>query len=108
MSTRRTFFKQLAGAAASFAILPAATTYERIWRPKLIEPQWRINPAWVNAKYEMLWGCGDSYLIHYVGEPIPDVPSRWKQLSKPVRFTSSGEIVLIPEFILNQPNNHHA
>lgn len=32
MNSRRSFFKQLLMGAASFAILPPATTYERLWK----------------------------------------------------------------------------
>lgn len=31
---RRSFFKQLAIGAATFTILPPATTYERVWKAK--------------------------------------------------------------------------
>jgi hypothetical protein len=50
---RRSFFGKLAGAVAAFTILPSATTYERIWKPKLIEPVWVVNPEWVTATYEL-------------------------------------------------------
>ena len=54
MDTRRSFLGQLAIVAASFAILPSATTYERIW--KVRRPEWVVNPDWVNAPYELQFG----------------------------------------------------
>jgi len=37
--TRRNFFATLAKAAAGFTILPAATTYSRVWRAqRVVEP----------------------------------------------------------------------
>lgn len=58
MKTRRSFFKQLAFGVAAFGILPAATTYERIWKPKLIipaAPELMLNPDWVNAPCQIVW-----------------------------------------------------
>lgn len=58
---RRNFFRRLAVLTAGFSILPAATTYVRLWRKP--RPQWlvvpvesavgKINPDWVDAPYEM-------------------------------------------------------
>lgn len=50
---RRNFLGKLAGAVAAFTVLPSATTYERIWKPKLIEPVWIPNPEWTTATYEL-------------------------------------------------------
>lgn len=44
MNTRRNFLQQMILAGAGAMILPSATTYERIWRPKLITRiRWKIN-----------------------------------------------------------------
>lgn len=48
---RRGFFSTLAKAAAGFTILPAATTYSRIWRVQR-EPIYYINPEWTSAHFE--------------------------------------------------------
>jgi len=42
----------LAAAAAGFTILPAATTYERIWRVER-KIKWVRNPEWLKAEYEI-------------------------------------------------------
>ena len=54
---RRSFFTKLGLAAASVAILPAATTYARTWVKKEI---WIPNPEWLNANYEIIthWNFG--------------------------------------------------
>lgn len=81
MTPRRTFFKQLAGLTAGFAILPAATTYERIWRPKTIEPVWVINPEWVNATYEIGYIMHPDFMAILQG-PVRDIATRMAQLIK--------------------------
>lgn len=53
---RLDFFKSLALSTAGFAILPAATTYGRIWKPTqtiIQSPEYIINPEWVNAPFEL-------------------------------------------------------
>lgn len=50
---RRSFFTKLGLAAASLAILPAATTYARNW--KATPSGLIVNPAWVDAPYEFFW-----------------------------------------------------
>jgi hypothetical protein len=56
---RRNFLKGLAAAAASFSILPAATTYKRsrwtkvAWVKREESGVYTINPEWVIAPYEM-------------------------------------------------------
>jgi hypothetical protein len=47
---RRSFFKTLSAATAGFTILPAATTYGRIWRAER-NVEWVLNPEWENARY---------------------------------------------------------
>lgn len=51
---RRNFFKKLAVATAGFSILPAATTYERVWKA-VRQPMWIPNPDYVTAPYETLF-----------------------------------------------------
>ena len=51
---RRGFFSTLAKAAAGFTILPAATTYGRIWRVQR-EPIHYINPKWISAPYDITY-----------------------------------------------------
>lgn len=52
---KRNFLKTLAVAAAGFTVLPAATTYDRIWRVQkqvgMGRVLYQINPAWVTAEY---------------------------------------------------------
>ncbi len=57
---RRSFFTKLGLAAASVAILPAATTYARSWVAPEITGRaiWTPDPRWTNAPYEM------SYIWH--------------------------------------------
>lgn len=51
---RRSFFTKLGLAAASLAILPAATTYDRKWvAPTIQTPLFVPNTAWINAEFEM-------------------------------------------------------
>ena len=50
---RRSFFKTLATAAAAFTILPSAVTYGRTWAKKTSSGIYVVNPAWVNAPYEV-------------------------------------------------------
>jgi hypothetical protein len=52
---RRGFFSKLGLATAAFAILPSATTYERIWKPKT----WILNPEYENARYQILFNERD-------------------------------------------------
>jgi hypothetical protein len=52
---RRSFFTTIAKAAAAFAVLPAATTYARSWKPLpsgLLVPEgeevmWRLIKVWI-------------------------------------------------------------
>lgn len=46
---RRGFFKLL-GAAAPAIFVPKLIV--PVWKP-LVKPQWRPNPAWVNAEFEV-------------------------------------------------------
>ncbi len=58
---RRSFFTKLGLAAASFAVLPAATTYARHWVKSgpILTPtclRWKevfLNPLWEQAEYEL-------------------------------------------------------
>lgn len=53
---RRSFFKTLAVAAAGFSVLPSATTYARAkWVKQASSGIYVVNPAWVNAPYEVAW-----------------------------------------------------
>lgn len=63
-TSRRGFFATLTAAAAGFSILPAATTYTRLWKavkptPKLIGIP---NPEYANAPYERMWFVSESQL----------------------------------------------
>ena len=51
---RRGFFSTLAKASAGFTILPAATTYERIWRVQR-GPIRYVNPEWISAPYNITY-----------------------------------------------------
>jgi len=64
---RRNFLKNSALALFGFSVLPPSKTYERIWKARKVIPgyvfnpadyqgEWGIrelNPAWVNAPYEV-------------------------------------------------------
>lgn len=56
---KRNFLKTLAAAAVGFTVLPAATTYDRIWRVQkkvgMGRVLYRINPEWVTAQYGITW-----------------------------------------------------
>jgi hypothetical protein len=65
---RRNFLKNSALALFGFTVLPPARTYERIWKAQR-KPLARIliNPAYVNAPYEMgyLFANGiQEYSVH--------------------------------------------
>lgn len=74
MNTRRTFFKQIAFGAAAFGILPAATTYERIWKPKMIVPvsyHGELTLEFLDAMAQQLEG--ETLLGDFYYRPIPTV-----------------------------------
>lgn len=87
---RRGFLRSVGLAAASFAILPGASTYVRSWKPTkagLYLP----NPDWINAEYELVWMSQPMYAhlpdsrilpILHLREPIP------------VRFVKRGELFI--------------
>ena len=54
---RRGFFYKLGLATAAFAILPSATTYERIWKPTA--KTWVLNPEYETAQYEVIFNERD-------------------------------------------------
>ncbi len=65
---RRGFLRAVGLAAASFTILPGATTYVRRWKPSragLYLP----NPEWVNAEYEMAWMC-EPHFAYFLRHPV--------------------------------------
>jgi len=51
---RRAFISGAAKALAGFSILPAATTYTRLWKA-VVDPRQIPNPDWVDARYEFAW-----------------------------------------------------
>ena len=62
---RRSFFQTLAKAAAGFTILPAATSYERIW--KVVRPECVPNPEWITPPADQI--------MHFFG---PDYTGEWR------------------------------
>lgn len=83
---RRDFLKTLSTAAACFTVLPAATTYSRIWKPKLIvRVRYEINPEWVNAPFEMRWFGNNFATIRH-------------ELYPPRFRMEADEFVLVPTF----------
>lgn len=46
---RRNFLRNVLVAGASFAVLPPATTYSRIWKAE----RQIVNPDWVNAPFAL-------------------------------------------------------
>ncbi len=81
---RRGFFKTLAAATVGFAILPPATTYQRVWKA-VATPQ--INPAWISAPAE----------IGFIFNPMA-FRGEWKFITDsvpvgfPLRFTHKNGI----------------
>lgn len=81
---RRSFFTKLAVAAAGFAILPPATTYDRIWKPA--PRSWIINPEWEKAPYAL------SFVAH--------TPYHSIILDEMPRFQrEEGNIILVPKYL---------
>jgi hypothetical protein len=82
---RRSFFTKLGLAAASLAVLPAATTYARKWvAPGLGRVLWVPNPEWVNAPFEIQWSGHDGLI----------------KVDPPLRFKhDGGNMVMIPPMI---------
>lgn len=58
---RRNFISGVLAAAAGFAILPAATTYGRIWKPA--KELWIPNPEWETAEYELAIIPNGNYFV---------------------------------------------
>lgn len=72
---RRGFIQGLAGALAGFAILPAATTYTRLWKAVVIP---KINPEWLSAPYEISFvGSGRLFPV-WERKPTYDFGTRLK------------------------------
>lgn len=76
---RRDFIRGFAGALAGFTILPAATTYERLWKAeRVVKPvRYIINPAWERAPYEIVYLDANAETIPMVfpcrlSQVIPD------------------------------------
>lgn len=70
---RRNFFGKLLIAGASFAILPPASTYSRIWKAER-KPFWtaltaEINPAWHCAQYEISYEFLNGQILSIVNHP---------------------------------------
>ena len=112
---RRSFFKTLAVAAAGFSVLPSATTYARAkWVKQASSGIYVVNPAWVNAPYEVAWFvCGDPKTItkenmcgyifpkddYFTRYPIGPEGSFRVQELRPVRFDSLDMKNPIPSII---------
>lgn len=74
---RRSFLRNLAVAAAGFAILPSATTYARKWKFTTPATIAKLNPEWVTAEYQFCFDatpatCGSGILV-----------GRWKYQTDP-------------------------
>jgi len=61
---RRSFFSTLAAATAGFTILPAATTYGRIWRAEK-KVKWIKNPEWDDAPYELRYIWNPEVVVNH-------------------------------------------
>lgn len=70
MNTRRSFFNTILKAGIAAAILPAATTYARKWKPTNTGI-WITNPEWENAPYEFDFHY---YKVINIGPPPVSVP----------------------------------
>lgn len=104
MNSRRDFFKMAGAALATFTVLPAATTYTRLWKAVAVGPRMReyaiVNPAYVHARFE----------VRYVWSPLstpsdPDiVPIRF-----PMRFTQAPPLeVMQSEKSFRQWSQQHS
>ncbi len=74
---RRGFFKTLAVATAGFAILPPATTYQRVWKAASAI---RVNPAWIDAPYEAAFIFDPRAFAgtwKFITDPHPVAPIRY-------------------------------
>lgn len=96
---RRSFFTKLAVAAAGFAILPPATTYDRIWRVPFKNRKWIPNPEFETAEYEIrLMGRPDMALIEsgYVSARA----SAFDLYQPLIRYRRENQVLVeVPRFI---------
>jgi len=104
MNDRRSFFKQLALGVASFAILPSAATYERIWKPKAIVPvRYEINLKWVNAPFEVNFHWKTAGVMEKEGLILkrkPGEPSLTEGDPFPPRFyLEHGKFIHVPAYV---------
>jgi len=104
MNDRRSFFKQLAIGVASFAILPSAATYSRIWKPKAIVPvRYEVNLDWVNAPFEVNFRWKTANVMEKEGLLLkrkPGEPSMTEGDPFPVRFVlKNGNFVRVPAYV---------
>jgi len=104
MNNRRSFFKQLALGAASFAILPSASTYERIWKPKAIVPvRYEVNLEWVNAPYEISFFWSNTNIMEESGLLLkrnPGEPSLTEGDPFPPRYVvKNGIFDYVPPYV---------
>lgn len=94
---RRSFFGTIATALAGFSVLPAATTYTRLWKAtRLTGPI--INPEWETTHYEVAWVRFDGELINL---PMPyrlAVPPPWDIWGKE-QFITWVEQHRVPKYI---------
>lgn len=85
---RRGFFSTLAKAAAGFTILPAATTYERIWRVQR-GPIVPVGVDWYNKL--PYW-----FALNYAGEEVKIIRTFWKTFPSRIRSPfppNMGEVI---------------
>jgi hypothetical protein len=80
---RRSFLKSL----GVFAILPAATTYPRLWKAVRMDPEWGVNPEWRDAPYEVVFFNRD------LNKPL-DFPFNYEP--RPFRFVLGDDGIFKP------------
>jgi len=84
MIDRRDFISRFAGALAGFAVLPAATTYTRLWKAVRV-PRFIPNPAYLDAPYIVgfVWG-GEMHIPGAYGLRLTILPpdEAWKDATK--------------------------
>lgn len=85
MNSRRSFFKQLIMGAASFAILPPATTYERLWKA---QRQIVLPPSGITCAEFRQWLVNevprfDTLILKEYGNSPAFITGRWEGVEQP-------------------------
>jgi hypothetical protein len=89
---RATFFKSLFFGAVSAPAIARVLAEEPVWIGKYVPPEFRINPAWESAPYEVHFACAPNSFKRMV-------PQRYVSGAdySPLRVSETGEV--IPRFL---------